>query len=79
MTITIRFSSKKEYPLAANQLQPGRAYQSESGTVYLGVVYRHIAAVALGFVENDDPLIIFNDYNTLFREVDLDITVKECT
>ena len=68
--ITIEKKTVPSYPLVWSDLENGRAYESESGDIFIGFEYRDIRAVSL-----DGTTAIGEGNSRRFREVNLKVTV----
>ena len=68
--ITIEKKTVPSYPLAWSDLKDGRAYESESGDIFIGFECRDIRAVSL-----DGTTAIGEGSSRRFREVNLKVTV----
>ena len=69
--ISIKHDTKKTYPLGANDVRDGKAYESPDGTIFIGCMYQDIVAVSiLG------DAVLSNMGGMCLREVDIDVIVK---
>jgi len=69
--ISIKHDPQKTYPLGANDVRDGKAYESPDGTIFIGCMYQDIVAVSiLG------DAVLSNMGGICLREVDIDVIVK---
>lgn len=69
--INIKHDPQKTYPLGANDVRDGKAYESPDGTIFIGCRYQDIVAVSiLG------DAVLSELGGMCLREVDIDVIVK---
>lgn len=70
--INIKHDTKKTYPLGANDVRDGKAYESPDGTIFIGCMYRDIVAVSI----LGDAVLLAEEGDIHLREVDIDVIVR---
>lgn len=70
--INIKHDPQKTYPLGANDVRDGKAYESPDGTIFIGCMYQDIVAVSI----LGDAVLLSNMGGIYLREVDIDVVVR---
>ena len=71
MSITVINSDLVTYPLTADDIRDGHAYQSDHETIYIGNSFGEICAYSIC----GNAVVFKTEDNTRFREINIEIRV----
>jgi len=73
--ITIKNQVNNEYNIRASEIKGGRAYVNQNGIIYIGNGISHPSSRIKAF-SIDGCCIVWENYNEMFKEVDIEVIVK---